>query len=79
MGGWDLPQSKWANPFKIGTDGDREEVLDKYWRYLIGNLDLLSKLDELKNKKIGCFCKLNEDCHGDILINLINGNFKIII
>ena len=78
MGGWNLPQSKWANPYKIGKDGDREEVLDKYFQYLLCNLDLINELDELKNKKLGCFCKLNEGCHGDILINLINGNYKIV-
>ena len=25
--GWHLPESKWANPFKMGRDGTREEVV----------------------------------------------------
>ena len=27
--GWDLPKTKWANPFKIGHDGTRDEIIAK--------------------------------------------------
>jgi hypothetical protein len=55
MGGWDLPQSKWANPFKIGKDGDKEEVLEKYKAYILGS-PLKNELEELRGKTLGCWC-----------------------
>ena len=32
--------------------------------------DQVNSLDELKDKRLGCFCK-PKSCHGDILIELI--------
>ena len=58
--------SKWGNPFVIGNDGTREEVIEKYRNYLSQNIKLLSELHELKGKKLGCFCS-PLPCHGDIL------------
>lgn len=31
---YDLPESPWANPYKIGRDGDRAEVLALYEEYV---------------------------------------------
>ena len=63
--------SKWGNPFVIGKDGTREEVVEKYAEYILKNDELLSCLSELKGKDLWCFCapKL---CHGDVLIVLAN-------
>ncbi len=58
--------SKWGNPFKIGRDGAREEVLQKYQVWLAGQWDLLDSLDEVRGKVLGCHCKPH-GCHGDIL------------
>ena len=30
--------SVWANPYKIGKDGDRDEVLEKYEEYIWGKM-----------------------------------------
>lgn len=62
--------SKWGNPFVIGKDGNREEVIEKYRKFILNNPQLLSSLGELKGKRLGCFCKPNP-CHGDILVKLI--------
>ena len=64
-----LGRSKWANPFKIGRDGEREEVLAKYRAYLDTRPDLLAALGELRGKTLGCWCK-PESCHGDTLAAL---------
>ena len=58
--------SKWGNPFVIGKDGSREEVIAKYKNHLLNSPDLLSSLHELKDKALGCFCAPLA-CHGDIL------------
>jgi len=66
--------SIFCNPFKIGKDGDRNEVLNKYKDYIIkkldNNINLKNELMKLKNKNLGCWCS-PDPCHGDILLDLI--------
>jgi len=62
--------SKWGNPFMIGKDGTRKEVIEKYKQYILNKPDLLDSLDELTNKVLGCFCKPLA-CHGDVLLELL--------
>ena len=65
------PQSIWANPFRIGRDGTRSEVLVRYRAYLAGRPELLAQLDQLRGLRLGCWCKPSA-CHGDILIELLS-------
>jgi len=67
--------SKWGNPFKIGPDGSRDEVIQKYRVYIQTRPDLLESLDELKDKALVCFCK-PKPCHGDILAELVRQRGK---
>lgn len=62
--------NKWGNPFSIGKDGTREEVIIKYEEWIRNNPELLKDLHELKGKTLGCWCS-PKACHGDILIKLI--------
>lgn len=62
--------SKWANPFKIGPDGSREEVIKKYANWILSQPQLINSLSELEGKVLGCWCK-PESCHGDVLVDLI--------
>ena len=62
--------SKWANPFKIGRQGTRAEVIAKYEKYVRGRSDLMAALPELEGKRLGCWCS-PKPCHGDILVKLI--------
>jgi len=62
----------WGNPFEIGKDGDREEVVEKYAEWLLAQPELVEKAkQELKGKVLGCWCapKL---CHGNILEQIAN-------
>ena len=61
--------SKWGNPFVIGRDGNRDEVVRKYLDYILESENLLNDLHELKGKNLGCYCA-PELCHGDVLIVL---------
>lgn len=68
--------SKWANPYTIGKDGTRQEVIAKYETYLKRTPELMKALPELENKVLACWCKGTngtEDvpCHGDVLIRLL--------
>jgi len=62
--------SKWGNPFVIGRDGNREQVIEKYREYILGNQALLAAAkSELKGKVLGCWCA-PQGCHGDVLAEL---------
>jgi hypothetical protein len=63
--------SLWQNPFKIGIDGTREEVIEKYREYILNKPELMERLNELKGKRLGCWCR-PQKCHGDILIELLD-------
>ncbi len=66
-----LPRSKWANPFRIGRDGTREQVIAKHKRWLPTQPHLIAALDELRGQTLGCHCA-PEPCHCDTLVELAN-------
>lgn len=62
--------SPFGNPFVIGKDGTREEVIEKYRSYFKGRLEdpiFRSMVMRLKGKKLGCFCK-PQHCHGTVIL-----------
>ena len=64
--------SKWGNPFKIGRDGSRQEVILKYKDMIISNTELIKQIPiELRGKTLGCWCK-PDACHGDVLVELVD-------
>jgi hypothetical protein len=67
--------SNFANPFKIGKDGTRDDVIQKYKIYITdklkNNISLQKELIGMKNKNLGCWC-FPEPCHGNVLLELIN-------
>ena len=58
--------SMWGNPFRIGPDGNRVEVIKKFERWFKTNYDLQKNLYELKGKRLGCHCHPHL-CHGEVL------------
>lgn len=67
QGGWDLPASKWANPFSVARYGSVRKVLRKFEEYLAERPDLVAALPELAGQRLGCWCHPNP-CHGDVLV-----------
>jgi len=65
-----LKASPFANPFKIGPDGDRDKVIAKYRVYVLSRPDLLEALADINYARLGCWCA-PERCHGDVLAELI--------
>lgn len=64
--------SIFGNPFIIGKDGNRDEVIKKYRDYVINNPKLLEAIKGLDIDDIlGCYCK-PLSCHGDIIIEIFN-------
>lgn len=60
----------WGNPYIIGKDGTREEVIEKYREYAENNEEIMANLHKLKGQVLGCSCKPLH-CHGDVLLDLI--------
>jgi Domain of unknown function (DUF4326) len=63
--------SKWSNPFKVAEHG-RERAMTLYRAYLAkalatGTLDVT----ELHGRNLACWCKPDEACHADILLEWI--------
>lgn len=63
--------SIFGNPFIIGKDGNRQEVLYKYKKWVVTQPELLEKIYKLEGKVLGCWCKPKK-CHGDVIIKLID-------
>lgn len=62
-GGWDLPQSKWHNPFK------GPGAVELYEQYILAS-PLINEIEELRGKRLGCWCK-PQPCHGDVLVKIL--------
>lgn len=62
--------SKWGNPYKIGPDGTRAEVIAKYEEHVRTSIILMRALPELRGKTLGCWCP-PKPCHGDVLLKLL--------
>ncbi len=64
--------SKWGNPFQIGRDGSREEVINKYRVWLLDQPKLVAEArQELRGKILGCWCAPKQ-CHADVLVEVAN-------
>lgn len=65
--------SRFGNPFHIGQDGSRREVIQRFENYLWSRPDLIKIVRaELAGKVLGCYCDPLA-CHGDVLARIANG------
>jgi uncharacterized protein DUF4326 len=66
--------SKYGNPFEIGQDGTRQEVIAKYkeWINQPEQAGLRAEMRrELKGKDLVCWCA-PQACHADIILKGVN-------
>lgn len=66
--------SEWGNPFVIGSDGSRDDVIDKFkaylWKRMRNEPELENKLLALDGKVLGCYCA-PQPCHADVLVRSV--------
>lgn len=63
--------SPWGNPFRIGPDGSREDVIRKFETYARERLGREPDwLAPLRGRDIVCWCN-PAHCHGDVISILI--------
>jgi hypothetical protein len=60
--------TKWGNPYVIGRDGTRDEVIEAYREWIGKRPELLA---ELRGKHLVCWCA-PKACHADVLLELAN-------
>jgi hypothetical protein len=68
-----LPASPFANPFRIGPDGGRADVIQRYRSWILGRPDLLLRLHELRGRPLACWCA-PEACHAHVLEALVDAD-----
>ena len=60
------PGSKWADPFWMKRDGNREEVIRKYKAYFEQG-SMRADVEELRGKTLLRDCDRDQACHADVL------------
>lgn len=64
--------SPWGNPFLIGRDGTRDEVIERYRQWLCDQPMLMERARrELAGCDLVCWCAPAR-CHGDLLLKIAN-------
>ena len=66
---YQLPASKWANPFLPKLPADHETAVAAYERWLRSQPRLMDALPELRGLALVCWCA-PLPCHGDVLLRL---------
>lgn len=72
-----LGTTRWGNPYRVGRDGDRRSVIERYEKFqrivLRNGGDAGARLAQdlvgLTGKELFCHCSPLA-CHGDVLVNL---------
>lgn len=69
---WIMRPSKWGNPYVIGKDGTRDEVIDRMEKEIMDSPELQEEIKkDLKGKSLVCCCAPKR-CHGDFLLRIAN-------
>ena len=68
--------SRWGNPYSHEPKSraryivsSRNEAIELYSFWILGQPKLIGDLGELKGKRLGCFC-IPKACHGEVLAEL---------
>lgn len=73
--------SPFGNPYVIGPDGDRDEVIRLFRAYFYSRLQMdpawKAKVEALKGKSLGCFCSPME-CHGGIIAEFLDKQAPVV-
>ena len=80
--GWRMPEKtvtvarpgKWGNPYRIGDPGivDAAAAVRAYRRDVASGLLPAEDPSHLRGKNLACWCRLDQPCHADVLLELAN-------
>ncbi len=75
--------SRWGNPFKVEVYG-QEKAVELHRRALLGSqikalrvlgYDQAMVRRELRGRDLGCYCRLDQPCHADVLLEVANAEY----
>lgn len=62
--------SPWGNPFAIGKDGSRRDVIEQYRQWIADRPELVRQLWDEAPWRLVCWCA-PAACHADVLADLL--------
>ena len=66
-----------GNPFVLGRDGNRAEVIRKYREWFEQRIKadpiFRARIEALRGKRLGCFCKPLA-CHGNVIVEWLESH-----
>jgi hypothetical protein len=66
-------RTAWGNPFRVGKDGTRAEVIHEYTLWLALRVaDEPDYLEPLRGKRLACWCA-PLPCHADVIASFLDG------
>lgn len=69
--------SAFGNPFEIPSDGDRDEVIEKFRLWIHTQPKLIERVKlELRGLDLVCHCS-PQACHGNILMTIANDEIYV--
>jgi|SRR5579885_1553734 len=89
MGGWNLEESIWANPFKSKDFTNIGDCLQQYEIYIrqkivanqaYFNQVMFAMVSQGRSLTLGCFCKNKptDSCHGDVIVKILTEYIQIL-
>lgn len=79
--GWRMPEGSvyvgrpaiWGNKHVISPGITREEAIKRYRRDVTLRAGTVARIqNELRGKDLVCWCRLDQPCHADVLLELAN-------
>lgn len=74
--------SPFGNPFHIGKDGNRAEVIEEYKKFfydrLLWDREFWTEIKSLKGKTLACYCRPKKGfqgqllCHGQVIAGYLD-------
>ena len=68
--------STFGNPFRLGRDGDRGQVIRKFEKYFLRRVkadpSFRAQIEALRGRDLGCFCA-PLPCHGEVIRAWLEG------
>ena len=77
-----LTASPFANPFPIGEEHNRASVIAYFETWVRTSDDpkavyMREHLEDLRGKRLACWCRPANRCHGDVLVKILNEGSQI--
>ena len=60
-----------GNPYEIGRDGDRNEVVEKFERWAPTKPHIMAAIAALRGRDLACYC-VPDRCHGEFILRVAN-------